>query len=175
MFTFKYNDEEFVLDSIANVWNLIGASSLYKFSFKNKFYKLANYFKFEKICEGVCVSFREDLIPSRRNLAHEMISSLLMTYSNVLRLGGLVINTKVCGKAKTVFQSDIHEEKVMFPQKIDITSFHHEKYVVVDLPHKQAAKLLLAQEYREPLVHPDYYTVKVEPKNIGSFILVEIN
>lgn len=171
MFTFKYNDEEFVLDNIANVWSLIGAASSHKFCFKNRLYKLGSYFEFEKIPEGICVSFCEDLVPSRRNLAHELMSSLLMTYSNVLRLGGLIIKTKVCGKAKRIFQNETHEEKVMFPQKIDISSFHHERYVVVDLPHKQAAKLLLAQEYHEPLVHPDFYTVKINPENIKSFII----
>ncbi len=171
MFTYYYEKERFVLDTISNINNFIGACSLYLYLFKNKPYKLDDYFKFQKIEEGLCVSFKKNS-PLRKLLAYEMLTSLLITYSNIIRIGGMVIETRVCRRAKKVFQKDTHQETVLFPMPIDIISLHPEKYVIVDLPYREAAKLLLAQEYCEPLVHPDYYTVRVEPRNIESFILV---
>lgn len=171
MFSFYYKGQRFVLDSISRAENVIGACSLYYYLFKNRPYKLGNYLKFQKTEQGLCVSFKKNS-PVKKLLAYEMLTSLLVTYSNVMRVGGMVIETKVCRRAKKIFQKDTHQETILFPVPIDITSLHPEKYVVVDLPYREAAKLLLAQQYCEPLVHPDYYTVKVEPVNIESFILV---
>ena len=171
MFIFNYMSQRFVIDSISDAGNLIGASSLYNYLFKKKSYCLNDFFEFKKVNEGVRVSFKKSPLP-RKILAYEILISILMTYANSIKIGGMVIQTRVCRKARQIFQKPIHEEKFMFPKLIDISSIHPEKYVVVDLPYKEAAKLLLAQEYYEPLVHHDYCTVKVEPKCIESFILV---